>query len=91
MSQVSAKMRRGVGRYFHWCPGCQKMHPLPDGWKFDGNLDAPTFTPSFKHDWADGNICHYILTSGILHFCGDSTHGLRGQSVPMPDLPVEVT
>ena len=28
MSQVSAKMRRGVGRYFHWCPGCQKMHPL---------------------------------------------------------------
>jgi hypothetical protein len=25
------------------------MHKLPDGWKFDGNLASPTFSPSFKH------------------------------------------
>jgi hypothetical protein len=25
------------------------MHTLPDGWRFDGNLESPTFTPSFLH------------------------------------------
>lgn len=49
MGQVSAKMRRGEGRYFHWCPACQEMHPLPDGWTFNGDLEKPTFAPSFKH------------------------------------------
>jgi hypothetical protein len=49
MGQVSPKLRRGDGRYFHWCPACKKLHPLPDGWEFNGNLDAPTFRPSFKH------------------------------------------
>lgn len=39
----------------------------------------------------DGNAldecCHYILTDGVLNFCGDCTHALRGQSVPLPELP----
>lgn len=25
------------------------MHGLPDGWKFNGDLERPTFTPSFLH------------------------------------------
>lgn len=29
-----------------WCPGCDEMHVLSPGWKFNGNYDAPTFTPS---------------------------------------------
>jgi hypothetical protein len=47
MGQVSRVMRRGEGRYFHWCPGCEEMHPLPDGWTFNGDLERPTFSPSF--------------------------------------------
>lgn len=31
--------------------------------------------------------CHYILTAGILNYCGDCTHALVGQKVPLPDLP----
>lgn len=31
--------------------------------------------------------CHYILTAGVLNYCGDSTHAMKGQSVPLPDLP----
>lgn len=31
--------------------------------------------------------CHYVLTNGILNFCGDCTHKFNGQSVPLPDLP----
>jgi hypothetical protein len=34
-----------------WCPGCEEMHvvtvpPHPQPWGFNGNYDAPTFTPS---------------------------------------------
>lgn len=111
MGQVSSKLRRGVGGYFHWCPGCQEMHILPDSWNFNGNLEFPTFTPSFKHtghqivvveghwtgEWvrdANGNTipscCHYILTNGQLNYCGDCTHSLSGQSIPLPELPPHV-
>ncbi len=99
MAQVSSKLRRVEGGYSHWCPGCEEMHRLPDSWKFDDNLESPTFTPSFKHSgvhWArdvQGNtvpfICHYVLTAGVLNFCSDCTHSLAGKVVPLPDLPRE--
>lgn len=31
--------------------------------------------------------CHYFLTDGVLHYCPDSSHGLAGQKVPLPELP----
>lgn len=41
---------------------------------------------------ADGNAvdycCHYFLTAGRLNFCNDCTHGLSGQAVELPDLPL---
>jgi hypothetical protein len=85
------------------------MHILPDGWSFNGNVDCPTFTPSFKHEgiktikdengrWTgeweyDVNgkpirdVCHYILTNGVLNYCADCTHDLSGKSVSLPELP----
>jgi hypothetical protein len=50
MSQVSSKLRRSTNGYSHWCEACEEMHQLPDTWKFDGNLECPTFSPSFKHE-----------------------------------------
>jgi hypothetical protein len=47
--QVSSKLRRYETGYTWRCPACQEMHSLPDSWTFDGNLEAPTFSPSFKH------------------------------------------
>lgn len=109
MGQVSAKLRRSTSGFLHWCPACGELHALPDSWTFNGNVDRPAFTPSFKHtgkrsvvdekgDWTGewhrderGEpldwCCHYILTDGILNFCADCTHGMSGQSVPLPDLP----
>jgi len=102
VSQVSSKLRRGETQYFHWCPGCNEMHPLPDGWSFNGDLERPTFSPSFSQtstryeSYTEAGIgvgertkfvCHYILTNGVLNFCGDSMHVLAGQSVPLPPLP----
>lgn len=34
-------------------------------------------------------VCHYFLTGGILQYCPDSGHNLRGQNVPLPDYPVD--
>lgn len=98
MGQISAKLRRGTAEYFWFCPACDELHPLPDGWKFDGNRDKPTFSPSFKHDWNWGplaeppkrpghNVCHYIVTAGRVAYCGDCTHSMAGQTIDMPDLP----
>lgn len=91
MNQISEKLRRGNDRYFHWCPGCLSMHPLPDSWTFDGNLEEPSFAPSFLHTIGHNDrpteICHYVLTKGILNFCSDCHHELANQSVPLPDIP----
>lgn len=90
MAKASPKFLAGHGRYFHWCPGCEVLHPLPlDGWTFNGNMECPTFTPSFLQHPAGAlhGRCHYIITDGILNFCDDSDHSLKGTSVPLPDLP----
>ncbi|HXR93556.1 MAG TPA: DUF6527 family protein [Steroidobacteraceae bacterium] len=49
-------MRKGVlrvaesGRCAFWCPGCEEYHSIrtrgQGAWGFNGNYDAPTFTPS---------------------------------------------
>jgi hypothetical protein len=99
MGQINSKFRSTINGIAHWCPGCEEMHVLPlnRGWTFNGNHDCPTFTPSFLHTFnrppeEDGpEICHYILTDGVLNFCGDCTHSLAGRSVPLPDLPTGCT
>jgi Family of unknown function (DUF6527) len=108
MGQMSGKLRRTVRGYAHWCPACQEMHVIFDSWSFNGDLNAPTFSPSVKigerltvkkdgrwtGEWvrdANGNAvdqcCHYILASGIIHYCGDCTHALAGKQLPLPLLP----
>lgn len=49
MGQINKILRRSVQGYIHWCPGCEDTHTLFDSWKFNGDIDKPTFTPSFKH------------------------------------------
>ncbi len=100
MGQLGGKLRKTVEGYVHWCPACEEMHvffvdrPTRKGarWGFDGNVDAPTFTPSMNITVGpdeDGKVerCHYFLRVGQLEFCGDSTHALAGRTVPLPDLP----
>lgn len=35
-------------------------------------------------------VCHYFLQDGELRYCGDCTHGLANQTVPLPELPPEL-
>jgi hypothetical protein len=80
------------------CPGCAEthtgLHMLPVSgvterpmWTFDGNLEAPTLSPSILTRHGDMLVCHSFLRNGVFEFLGDSTHSLAGQHVPMPDLP----
>lgn len=90
---------KGVVGYRFWCPGCQCTHQFDtvntrgEGqhlWKFNGNFERPTFTPSLRYLNTDekGNIipgsrCHLILTDGIIGFKDDCLHSLREQKVPL--------
>lgn len=102
MSRVIAPVERDgrtVG-YMFTCPGCQFSHVaaiandfFPNGscWSFDGNQEAPTFTPSLKNNWDEGEdrvpkCCHLNITKGQLVFHGDCTHALAGKTVPMVDV-----
>lgn len=87
------------------CPGCaatregyEGLHMLPvtgDGslrptWTWDGNLEAPTLSPSIltRSNWEGVEwVCHSFLVAGVFNFLGDCTHPLANQHVPMPDLP----
>lgn len=84
------------------CPGCETLddhgtglHMLPvnspqksPSWDFDGNLEAPTLSPSilsYKDD--PKRRCHSFLVAGVFEFLSDCGHSLVGQKVPIPDLP----
>lgn len=87
------------------CPGCSTMpgggsglHMLPvnsaqkrPSWDWDGNLDAPTLSPSILTRGAAGAVCHSFLRGGVFEFLSDCTNPLAGQHVPMPPLPDWVT
>lgn len=81
------------------CPGCQSMgyesgiHMLPvnspsksPSWNFNGNLEAPTLSPSILTK-THGGVCHSFLENGVFRFLSDCTHSFKDQLVPIPDLP----
>lgn len=76
--------------YWFWCPGCDSWHRFDVGshgnlsWKFNGDMEWPTFTPSLHYPDV---VCHLTLTDGMIKFHGDSTHALKCQTVPLPDIP----
>ena len=83
------------------CPGCGDPHvvvtlPEPNGWTWNGSIDAPTISPSllvYPHDKLndDGSVgqtprCHSFITDGRIAFCPDSSHALAGQTVDLPEI-----
>lgn len=82
------------------CPGCAEdgstgLHMLPvnstehqPSWTWDGNLDAPTVTPSILTSKDDpARRCHSFLKAGVFEYLSDCAHSLANQHVPLPDLP----
>ncbi len=90
------------GGYVFWCPGCGNAHAVNTSangprWQYNGNPDAPTFTPSIlvtcDYPSSDGAaesfhfVCHSFVTNGKIQFLSDSTHKLSGQTVDIPEWP----
>ncbi len=88
--------------YWFWCPGCDTNHrfvvKLAEGdpgplWSFDGNLEAPTFSPSLlcnsdatPEDVALGvHRCHLYLKAGMVQYLGDCTHEYAGKTIPVQE------
>lgn len=84
--------RTGVA---YFCPGCDEVHVISIGpnepkWWFDGNIEAPTFSPSVRVSakYPDGGrVCHHFVRHGQIEFLGDCTHAFRGKTVPLPLWP----
>lgn len=77
-----------VWRSFY-CPGCNRRHTVTNEWEFDGNYDAPTFSPSvltWGSPW-ENYRCHSFVRNGSIEFLSDCTHALAGQTVALPPLP----
>ena len=87
--KVSDVLLESNGIYFIECPGCKVLHPIHVGeqhrirWDFNGNLDAPTFTPSLMVNQGYPSQCHLFLTDGKIQFLSDCHHALAGQTVDM--------
>lgn len=83
---------RGGEVYVFHCPGCGHAHwfevnaPGGAGWKWNGSMEAPTFSPPLlcnQHDAA--SRCHSFVTDGKIQFLSDCWHELRGQTVEIPE------
>lgn len=111
MAALAKKLRSlQGGRVVFFCPGCKESHqitvrddPNRQGpiWGYNGNPEAPTFTPSILVRWnepsdkGDGEfgdpakdrqmVCHSFVTDGRIQFLNDCTHSLAGQTADIPD------
>lgn len=77
-----------------WCPGCKEAHAVEVEskrglcWGWNGSEERPTFTPSVViNPHRQESRCHFFVRDGKVQFLGDCFHGLKGQTVPLPEMP----
>ena len=98
MEKLSDRLGRNGDALVYWCPACNNAHVIQIAgqvkWDFDGNVEAPTFNPSVRHQWVapvgmeeHNRTCHYFVKAGRIEYCGDCTHELAGQTVELPPIP----
>lgn len=81
------------GRLTFWCPGCEGMHFVTDGWKFNGDFEKPTLSPSVRvrggmpSNGGHGGVCHFHVRNGEIQYLGDCTHALKSQTIAMVPPP----
>lgn len=89
-----AKAELSADNTLMWqCPACPCHHGVPisgeKAWKFNGSLELPSLQPSVRVTWHDNEAnvrreCHFVLTNGVVNFCGDSWK-FPGQAIPLED------
>lgn len=71
--------------FIFWCAGCECAHGIDAKWTFDGDLVAPTISPSVR---SRGEVlCHSFVRKGHIQYLPDSEHALAGKTVAMVPPP----
>lgn len=82
--------------YLFYCPGCKCDHGLwtsnKNGnnviWKFNGDLNKPTVTPSLLIKHGKNIVCHLFIKEGMLKYLHDCSHELAGETIEMEDYTI---
>lgn len=75
------------GGYMAFCPGCECGHLFDERWKFNEDLEKPTFTPSMLvNPNHPESRCHSYLADGKWVFLADCFHNLAGKTVEMVEI-----
>jgi hypothetical protein len=58
-------------------------------WTWNGSTEAPTLRPSVRsrRPGDAGFVCHSWINDGAAQFLDDTSHELRGLTVPLLDVP----
>jgi len=79
--------KENLAAHGFYCPGCKCHHSYDiKRWKFNGDFEKPTFTPSLLI-WASRPEvrCHLFVTDGKIRFLNDCFHEYAGKTVEMWD------
>lgn len=96
-------VRESKYNWYIGCVACKwhqipKRREPGSTWNYNGNPECPTFTPSVNecinptesphhNPRVPMRRCHYIITNGMIAYCGDCTHEYAGKTVPMIECP----
>ena len=97
MERLSPVLYISQGGLAWMCPACDHPHILSTEqygpkdakarWTFNGNVNAPTFSPSILSTMAapDGThyVCHSFVRNGMIEYLSDCTHKFAGQIIPL--------
>lgn len=89
-SPVYKSQNRIIGHII-FCPACDTYHMFTnDVWKFNGDLDKPTFKPSMliNKDLSNPNHprCHSFVTNGKIKYLGDCSHDMKNTEIELPSI-----
>lgn len=89
------EMADGGKALFFYCPGCKYHHHLqiergstnPNGpiWKWNGDMEKPTFSPSLMVNARTDQQCHLALRDGKISYFNDCMHELAGRTVELEE------
>jgi hypothetical protein len=83
------------GKHSGWvisCPACKYWHLFDSRWKFNSDVEKPTFAPSMNVNatihlkYPNAIHCHSFVTDGRIQFLDDCSHDMKGQTVDLGDV-----
>lgn len=82
---ANGKLRKFFEGYAAYCPACEEYHIFDLRWKFNGDFNSPTFTPSMLVTDERNGVCHSFIVNGEWRYLSDCSHSLAGCVAGMRD------